>query len=655
MKEIILKKIQLSNFKSLNLEVTFSEGVTRISGRNGIGKTSIASAFYWLLSSYTSPTVPKNFALFDDRVELSHETPLAKVKAWLHIDGYDYTIEKTAEAKFTRAKGSSVWTKAASDTYTMYIDEIETSSTAFNEWINANICQIDMLPYALSGEFFAFLVLENKNKARSVLTSLVGEIKETDFKGDYSSISEAMSRYSANELVELCKKKKKPLEERQNAIPDEIDFKESRLSELKAMDFYSMENEIERVKSKIEVIDKTLLGNADAIKPVLDHNREIENKVANLRLSMSNGRLAHVERQNERTGEIKAKLAEIRRHNENVDGENAKTKRKYDEEVKNVELAKKRISLLEEKREELLKRRDEVKARVYREETCAYCGQELPVEMLEKAKEKFSETKRRDLELIVKEGRAVAEEIKEKKESLKTLEEEVAKGYTLLEKQSTDELEETLARVESTLIPYENTPEYDELQGKITTLEGEIKEIPSNDNEGLTKQKKGLIDELSALSMKLGLKDEINVIEKAIVELKDELRNVAYSIATLEGQIFKCEEWLQERNEIVSSRVNGKLEHSKIEMFSTQKNGDVVPDCVLCNTKGVKYGTTNGADRATIGIDLQRLFLRHFDVTLPIWVDEASVFDSKKLPLPQGNQMIYLFASDSETLEVETN
>ena len=70
MKTITLKKIQLSNFKSLNLEVEFNEGATKISGKNGLGKTSIASAFYWLLSSYTNPYVPKNFALFDDIVDV---------------------------------------------------------------------------------------------------------------------------------------------------------------------------------------------------------------------------------------------------------------------------------------------------------------------------------------------------------------------------------------------------------------------------------------------------------------------------------------------------------------------------------------------------------------------------------------------------------
>jgi chromosome segregation ATPase len=652
MKEIKLTKIQLSNFKSLNLEVDFNEGATRISGRNGIGKTSIASAFYWVLSGYTSPYVPKNYALFDDKVELSHETPLAKVKMWLKVGDYDYTIEKTAEAKFTRPKGSSEWVKASSDTYVVYIDEIETSATAFNEWIEANICPVAMLPYLLGGEFFTALVEDNKNKARELLSTIVGEIRPEDFKGDYSAIAELMARYSTSEIVEMNKKKKKPLEERQNIIPDEIDRKEERLSELKAMDFTATEKEIERIKGEIEAIDGLLLGNADAVKPIVEHNREIENKVANKRLSLVNGRLDHKEKINEATSEIKGKIAEVKRYNEGVNRENGEKKREWEEDVETKEVYERKLSRLTAKREELLKRRDEVKGRVYAEETCAYCGQELPYEMLEKARAKFNETKAKDLELIVAEGKEVAEEISKTKEKIEYLGKRIEAGYTLLEKKDLTPYEEALARVEASFVPYEETEFFKQINAEIDALMSEIKEIPSNDNEALTSRKKVLINELSELSKRLGLKDEIAKIEKDILDLREELRSVANSIAMLEMQIFVAKAWEQERNEIVSFRINGRLEKSKIEMFSTQKNGEVVPDCVLCNSRGVKYSTTNGADRAMICIDLQRLFLAHFGVALPIWVDEASVFDSRNLPTSGSNQMVYMFASDSDYLEV---
>lgn len=653
MKEIKLQKIQLSNFKSLNIEVDFNDGATRISGKNGIGKTSIASAFYWLLSSYTSPYVPKNFALFDDRVELTHETPLAKVKAWLKVGEYEYTIEKTAEAKFTRSKGSSEWVKASSDNYTVYIDEIETSATQYNEWIEANICPIAMLPYLLSGEFFTALIDDNKNKAREILSSLVGEVKAEDFKGDYSSIEELMERYSASEIVEMSKKKKKPLEDRQNIIPLEIDRKEARLSELKAMDFTATENEIARVKAEIDTIDGLLLGNADAVKPILEHNREIENKVANKRLSLVNGRLAYKEEQNARTSEIKAKIAEIRRYNDGVDKDNAKIKDNAEAITKEIALKKTDLALHEKMRSDLLKERDEIKARVFTGETCSYCGQELPYDKLEEEREKFNLKKKSDLESVVAKGKRSAEAIADIKERIKNLEDIESRGVVLVERKPTTEYEEALAKIEASFIPYEETDEFKQINAEIDALSKEMKEIPSNDNEALTSQKKALINELSELSKKLGLKDEIGKVEKDIEELRSEMRSVANAIAELEGMIFKCAEWIQERNEIVSHRINDKLSKSKIEMWSKQKNGDLVPDLVLCNNKGVKFNSTNFANRIEIQLDLQLMFQRLFEVTLPIFIDESAVFAPSNLPIFDDRQTIYLFASDEPTLCVK--
>lgn len=652
MKEIKLQKIQLSNFKSLNIEVEFNDGATRISGKNGIGKTSIASAFYWLLSSYTSPYVPKNFALFDDRVELTHETPLAKVKAWLKVGEYDYTIEKTAEAKFTRSKGSSEWVKASSDNYTVYIDEIETSATHYNEWIEANICPVAMLPYLLNGEFFTALIDDNKNKAREILSSLVGEVKAEDFKGDYSSIKELMERYSTSDIVEMSKKKKKPLEDRQNVIPLEIDRKEARLSELRAMDFTTTENEIARVKAEIDAIDGLLLGNADAVKPILEHNREIENKVANKRLSLVNGRLAYKEEQNARTSEIKAKIAEIRRYNDGVDKGNSTIIRDFEEKKENKEALSKRYETLKDYLDTLRNKKNEIKCRVFTEDHCPYCGAELDPMKLETKKIAFNEEKEIELKNIIDLGRSRKEELVKLQDKISDLEKEIEKGYTLIEKKDLTPYEEALAKIEASFVPYEETDEFKRINAEIDALMSEIKEIPSNDNEALTSRKKALINELSELSKKLGLKDEIGKDEKDIEGLREELRSVSNAIAELEKLIYTSKKWEDERNNIVSYRINHELEASKIEMFSTQKNGETVSDCVVLNKQGVRMSSTNFSDRILINIDMQMLFMRKMGVRLPIWVDESAVFSSSNLPHREGYQMIFMFPSDSPRLEI---
>jgi chromosome segregation ATPase len=652
MKEITLKKLVLSNWRGQNREVSFGD-ITKVSGKNESGKTALMRAFYFCLTGLTEPYLPKNSNLYNEHEEINENTPWASVEATLEIDGWEYVLCRKAKPKYTRAKGSSVWTKAGSDDYEYLIDNIEVGSTAFGNWIDANICPLTMLPFALSGEFFSCLITENKNKARTILTELSGEVKPEDFKGDYSSIAEMLGRYSASDIVEMSRKKKKPLEERQNVIPVEIDRKEERLSELRSMDFTATEKEIEKIKGEIEAIDGLLLGNADAVKPILEHNREIENKVANKRLSLANGRLDYKEEQNARTSEIKAKIAEIKRYNESVDRGNATIIRDFEEKKENKEALSKRYNTLKDYLDTLRNKKNEIKERVFTEDHCPYCGAELDPMELETKKIAFNEAKEIELKVIVEEGKSRKEELDKLKDKISDLEKDIEKGYTLIEKKDLTPYEEALARVEATFVPYEETDEFKRINAEIDALMSEIKEVPSNDNESLTSRKKVLIDELSELSKKLGLKDEIGKVEKDIVELREELRSVANSIAEIEGHIYSAQAWLQERNEIVSFRINEKLEYSKIEMFATQKNGEVVPDCRLVNKKGVSYGVTNNADKGAIDTDLQKLFMRHYDIALPIFVDEASIYDSEHLPKDDNYQFVYLFASDSQILTVE--
>ena len=652
MKRITLKKLVLSNWRGQNREVLFND-VTRISGKNETGKTAIMRAFYFCLTGLTEPYLPKNSNLYDEKEELSENTPWASVEATLEIDGYEYVLERKARPKYTRTKGSATFVKASADDYQYIIDSIEVGSTAFNNWIEANICPLNMLPFAMAGDFFSSLVVDNKNKSRAILTELVGEVSAEDFKGDYSSIAELLERYTASDIIEMSKKKKKPLEDRQNVIPLEVDRKEERLSELKAMDFSTYEREIESTKERIETIDGLLLGNADAIKPIIEHNREIENKLSNLRLSLANGRLSHRETQNERTSEIKAKLAEVKRYNEGIERENAKIQAKWNNSARECDSLEKEMKSLENYLNTLRYKKNEVKNRVFTEDHCPYCGAELDPLEIEGKKIDFNTMKQKELEALVIEGRLTKEKLERKQKEYAELAGENEGEPTLLEKKSTAELEEALKRVEDTFVPYEDTVEHDEIFAKIKACEREIKEIPSNDNEALTSEKKALIEQLSELSKKLGLKDEIGKVENEILELKKELRGVANSIAELEGQIYSAQSWLQERNEIVSFRINEKLEYSRIEMFSTQKNGEVVPDCVLLNKKGVSYGVTNNADKGMIDTDLQKLFMRHYDISLPIFVDEASIYDDEHLPSDSNYQFVYLFASNSPYLCVE--
>jgi predicted ATP-binding protein involved in virulence len=111
MKKIELKKLSLSNWRGQNVKIEFNEECTTIKGQNGKGKTSIMSAWFWLLSSYTDTILPKNSNLFDDTKTLSKDTPHAIVEAELLIDGSEWKIKREAIASFKLNKGTGEWEK----------------------------------------------------------------------------------------------------------------------------------------------------------------------------------------------------------------------------------------------------------------------------------------------------------------------------------------------------------------------------------------------------------------------------------------------------------------------------------------------------------------------------------------------------------------
>lgn len=650
-RKIILKSLSLSNWRGQNHTIDFSD-TTTISGRNGAGKSSVMKAFYWLLTGFPSPIETKNFNLFDNRLPITPETPKACVKAVLNIDGFDYVIERKAEAKFTRKRGSNEMVKDASDTYGLYIDNIETSATNFNKWINDNICPVEQIVYCLDGGFFTELLAGDKSKARKVLETIVGEITPEDMKGDYSIIAEDMKRFTVDAIMERTKAELKPWRERLAEIPAIIDSKEVTLAEYMAIDFDAILGETNKAKEDIEDLDASILGRGKEIEPIMGERSRILNLVNEKVVAMNKARTTHDASEVAKLGDIKNAIQSIRTDNASIQSRNSMRKMEYESSMRSLEQKKKYLALLESTRESLLKERDEVKAMVFAGETCSYCGQELPYDKMEEAKAKFNEKKARELNSIVAKGKSNNEAIAETRAEIERLSSIVEKGYEEEPLKSLVELEAEYTRIREAIVPFDSTEEYSRMKKEIEDLEATMPEIPSNDTSVLTNAKKVLMDTLEGLNRRYGLKTKADEIRKEIESLRVELRSVGSEIARLEGKIDKCKEYIQEKADVISFRVNGRLNDCVIDMWSTQKDGTLVPDTVLRGKDGVKFGSLNFAQQIKSKIELQMLFLRHFGISLPLWVDEATVFDSSNKP-SFDNQTIFLYASDSPFLTIK--
>lgn len=654
MKTITIKRLVLKNWKSLNHDVEFNSDVTTVCARNGVGKSSLQKAWNWLLSGYTSAITPKNHELFDNRCELTHETPIASVKAFVSIDDVEYTIEKTAQAKFSRRRCSSEWEKDSSDVYKYFIDEIESSATNFNDWVSVNFCPADMLTFCMDGTFFATLAEDDRKKARKVLEQIVGEIKPTDFGGDYSCLENEFAKgYTIEQIEERAKNRMKPLKKRQDELPSFIHSKEDYIAQLEQEDYTQVETDVKATKDAISEIDKQIVGKSEAIQPVLGKRQEMFEIVNSMTLKLNIKRNEYNSKNSGAISELNAQIRNADIMNAKAEKENARIVADFNKLQATLERNKLALQALEDKRSKLVEKRNAIKELVFDADTCAFCGQLLPDDKLEEAKKKFNNEKDDKYDACVRAGKTVRAEIDALSEIIADMEKEISEGYTLCEITNVDDLIAKKAMLEQSFIPFEETFEYKTLFAQIQSINNSIPELPKSDVDELTEAKKALLAQLEQLSTKLGGKFLCDRMKEELASLKQEQKDVAVDIATIEQVLAKCKEYVEERADIISFRVNDKLTDCQIKMYEVQKNGELAPSCVVTNMDGVKYSTLNNSNRLKTCIALQSLFCKHYEVAMPIFVDEANCFDSTNKPKVSGQQTIFLEVSDDHYLTVK--
>lgn len=653
MKQVLLKRIQLRNWKAKNLDVTFNNEVTKISAKNEVGKSSLQQAWNWVFSSYTTPTANKNSDLYDNRVELTPDTPEASVKVWITVDGLEYTVERTAKAKFKRPRGQAEYIKDSSDTYTTKVDDIELSATNFNDWVEANICSVDDITFLLDGAFFSTLTVDDKVKARAVLERLVGEIKLDDYSGNYELIADKLKKYTPEMIREQATNQLRPVRKRFDEIPAVIESKTKLVADYDSENWDAIEHRIKEVKKEIESIDLSILGRQTAIKPMLDKRTEILEKIAEAQQEFHAKKVQYHTNFQEEVSRRRREMSDIDAKNARIAASNARKaldKKQVEIDMCNCKRMKQvAIDLITEEE----RTRSTIEGWVFSETTCVVCGQKYPKDYIDKATKAFEDKKCTELELV-------DNTIETYRSQLASCDKKIAELRERLDSSEFDaETPASLAPYEASLtdfimshVAFENTASGVALLTNIESLNNSIEDIPDDDAETLTSNKKTLIDELEALNKKLGLKDKANELRRDIAALIAEKKALACEMAHLEGVQAKCQEFIEERAKIISDRVNCKLDGCKVVMFNIQKNGERTPDCVLTNNEGVRYATLSTSAKLRVNIAIQKLFRTHYGVNTMTWVDEAAVFDSDSLPTPDG-QVCYLFASDSPTLVVE--
>ena len=630
MKTIKLKNIKIENWRGKNLDVNFNNDASKISAKNEVGKTTLINAWNWVFTSYTSPTSNKNEELFDNRKPLTHETPIARVCLCIDIDGKEHTIERTAKAKFTRPSGSVEYVKSSTDEYTIKIDGFTVANKEFTQWINANICDYALLPFLLDGSFFTTLAEDDRVKARKALGNVVGEVTNDDFMGDYTLINSMLSCASAEQIIASSNEEKRKLETELTKTTALLESERTRQSAYDENEVKAVEEELESVKAQIADINSCLatrIKDADTIDTLTkrlvevtqeytmassEYEREYNDKMTKLNnaLNVERARVQNVtlERKHQ---ERRIELAEENRRD--LEEQKAKLKKTYAEVSKAVK---------------------EVREKVGSADVCPLCGTSLSSVFA------TSESVLIDIHKVEEEIQKCNDYITEKNRSLPEIED------------NTDSIRKKIEELEKSYVPFAQTAYGVALDGVIKGLRSDLDKFEVKDNSALLATRESLANRREELVLKkasYGVSDDQN---SRVMALEDGRRAIANNIVHLEGVIAKAKEYIEERAQIISERINSRLNGYKVVMYSTQKDGTKVPDCVITDNSGVKFATLSNSARIRANLQMQELFCSAMGVSMPIWVDECSIFDDEHLPKPNG-QTIYLYAGNSDNLVVE--
>ena len=655
MKDIKILELTASNFKAQNFHDTYKD-TNFLSGKNGSGKSTRIAAWLWLLSSYCSATDAPNSCLFDNKVEVTPQTPVASVEAVVLVNGEEYRIRREAEASFQRRRGTSEFVKSASDSYKYFIDNIERSSGDFKDWISENIAPEDMLKFCLSGEFFVNLCFEDKRKARTIIEKLVGTVTREEMSGDYECIDELLRKFSLDEIDARCANLIKGIDSRLNEIPTIINQKNDEIAEIEKTDFVATEREISELEAERDRLDKQMTDLTERIKPQMEAKHEAERtyqmKKEVLEKAYEDWKKSFDVRRQKLTDEIAA-----------IRQQNAKSEKvRSDEEARrkmleqDIERDKKSLELAKQKRERLVAERDSEKAKTLDKASalCPHCGAQLQGEKLQAVIDNFEKVKRERIEKIVHEGKITASEIEILQKNIADMQKQLDEPLPQVITQPTDELEKQVLEIINTntsKIAFLETEQGKTLLDDIGSVV--IPEVKMPETEDIEAAKHNVNDRLVPLYERRGLKKRLTTLRDALDELRIEQKDKGAELATYEQQRQAVKDYKQEQMEILSRKVNDGLKFSCLEVWSKQKDGTVIGDLVLKDANGVNFSTANGASRICTTCDIQRFFCERLGVNMPMFVDEATIVNSENLPKYDGVQTFYLFCANT-SLKIES-
>lgn len=634
-----LKRVVLENFMCYaHAEFDFYD-ITKIIAKNGIGKSTIATAYLWCLFNCDyelkdNPVVRREVdGVSVDDMDVSAELTL-------DVDGKEVTMKKVQKRTYSK-DGSSY-----KDDNKYFVNDVPKTLKDFNAYLD-----VDMNVFKMCSNINAFLN-QKPAEMREYLFSLVENVTDLDIarsKAELAELAPLLEKYTTEELTAMNKATKTKITKDLPILDGQIKEKERDIQIKQGINTSDLELQKNSLKEQI----------ADCVAKQTDNDKllaEYDKASADI-LDLKFKQSDMVRKANEDNIKVRRE-AEIRIENLNDVIENCKKDIKTVEKV--IAFNNGMVTGLQAKLEAIRVEWSTEKQREFDENSliCPYCRQEYSEDKKEELRVDFKTHKEAELNRITDKGNATKEELDITKDKLA---EDVKKSTEYREHLDTYSHDMFILEKQLSELPQEidvtATEEYKALEQQIAEKEQAMHKANdiSTVKAELKAQETALRQQLAECESQIA-KSDTAADEQRLEELRVEQRTQEQNKTNAEKILDLLDELDKAKNETLSDSINSHFSLVKWKLFELNKSGGYKSVCIpTVNGKSILTTMSNKGNRILGRVDICNSIQKISDMSVPIILDDSESLDNtnqKKVADMVDSQLIMLIVNDSEKLEI---
>lgn len=668
---MILKSLHLENFKGTK-DKTYEFGKsTRVSGMNRIGKTTIATAWFWLLADKNYELV-SNPNIRPDDVEECVPT----VTAVLDVDSKEITIAKMQKRKVSKPDSNGISKITLTNTYE--INSVPKTERDFRADLEELGLSFDNFLVCSHPDVFTRQKQADMRKVLFKLASAKTDVEIAAMSKDTKDVAKLLEAYKYEKIEAMNNASKKKAVEQLDAIPNQIVGLEKAKVDVDVAEQELAKADLER---KIAEVDQKIAGAGNAVESLRQEEMQLQFDMSGIMQTMN---MELSKKRSSTDGLICDCNYEVDRIHSLISG---KEKQITDNAKAIADADAERKKLGEQYNFEKAKAFDETpylfdeSKWVFDESTtvCSLCGQTLPAEKIEQLKADFETRKefakadaaRRLADAknsLIAQKNSNLNEIKAKGFTKKSLIEELTKKNAdlnteidALKKQERDaiakkeELSKQLSEIPSEA-DYSQNEEYVKLKARHNEVLAEIERLQAADDaeivESIKIEKADLKSRLEEVNKIIAQAANNVRIDEQIADMQQKQREYEQAKADAEKILYQLKEVSKRKNELLVEEINQHFGIVSWKLFDYQKNGEYKEVCVPM-VDGKEFGvTTNTGREIQAKLDICNSFQGFFDMYVPIFLDGAESLNNEYIPAVD-TQLILLTVTEDKQLKVE--